>query len=35
MKKVVQRMCIACNEKKDKKELIRIVLNKEGVIRHR
>ncbi len=32
MKKVVQRMCIGCNEKKDKRELIRIVLNKEGDI---
>ena len=25
MKKVVQRMCMGCNTKKDKKELIRIV----------
>lgn len=32
MKKIVQRMCIGCNEKKDKRELIRIVLNKEGEI---
>ena len=32
MKKIVQRMCIGCNEKKDKKELIRIVYNKEGQI---
>lgn len=32
MKKIVQRMCIGCNEKKDKKELIRIVLNKTGEI---
>ena len=30
MKKIVQRTCIACNSKKDKKELIRVVLNKEG-----
>ena len=29
MKKVVQRMCAICNTKKDKKELIRIVCNKE------
>lgn len=28
MKKTVQRMCIGCNEKKDKKDLIRIVMNK-------
>ena len=32
MKKIVQRTCVACNSKKDKKELIRIVLNKEGKI---
>ena len=32
MKKIVQRMCIGCNEKKDKRELIRIVLNKAGDI---
>ena len=32
MKKIVQRMCIGCNEKKDKKELIRIVLSKNGEI---
>ena len=32
MKKIVQRMCMGCNEKKDKRELIRIVLNKEGQI---
>ncbi len=32
MKKIVQRMCMACNTKKDKKELIRIVLNKSGQI---
>lgn len=32
MKKIVQRMCIGCNEKKDKRELIRIVLNKSGEI---
>ena len=30
MKKIVQRMCMGCNEKKDKKELIRIVIDKEG-----
>ena len=32
MKKVVQRMCMGCNTKKDKRELIRIVMNKEGNI---
>ena len=32
MKKIPQRTCIGCNEKKDKKELIRIVRNKEGQI---
>ena len=32
MKKIVQRMCIGCNNKKDKKELIRVVLNKNGEI---
>lgn len=32
MKKIVQRMCIGCNEKKDKKELIRVVLSKTGEI---
>ena len=32
MKKQPQRTCRGCNEKKDKKELIRIVKNKEGII---
>ena len=32
MKRIVQRMCIGCNEKKDRRELIRIVLNKNGEI---
>ena len=32
MKKQPQRTCIGCREKKDKKELIRIVKNKEGEI---
>ena len=32
MKKIVQRMCMGCNEKKDKRELIRIVYNKQGEI---
>ena len=32
MKKIVQRMCMGCNEKKDKRELLRIVLNKKGQI---
>lgn len=30
MKKIVQRTCMGCNSKKDKKELLRIVLNKEN-----
>lgn len=32
MKKIPQRTCIGCNIKKDKKELIRIVKNKENQI---
>ncbi len=32
MKKIVQRMCMGCNTKKDKRELIRIVMDKEGNI---
>ena len=32
MKKIVQRMCLGCNVKKDKRELIRIVLNKNGEV---
>lgn len=32
MKKLPQRTCIGCNTQKDKKELIRIVKNKEGKI---
>ena len=32
MKKIVQRMCMGCNNKKNKKDLIRIVLNKNGEI---
>lgn len=32
MKKQPQRTCMGCNDKKDKKELIRIVKNKEGQI---
>ena len=32
MKKIVQRMCMGCNNKKDKRELIRVVLNKNGEI---
>lgn len=32
MKKEPQRTCIGCNEKKDKKQLIRIVKNKENEI---
>ena len=32
MKKIPKRTCIGCNETKEKKELIRIVKNKEGEI---
>lgn len=32
MKKIPQRSCMGCNQKKDKKDLIRIVKNKEGNI---
>ena len=32
MKKLPERTCIGCNEKKLKKELVRIVKNKEGKI---
>lgn len=32
MKKLPQRTCIGCNSKKDKKELLRIVKNKQGEI---
>ena len=32
MKKIPQRTCIGCGEKKDKKDLIRIVKDKEGNI---
>ena len=32
MKKLPQRTCVGCNLKKDKKELIRVVKNKEGKI---
>ena len=32
MKKIPQRTCIGCNTQKNKNELIRIVLNKEGKI---
>ena len=32
MKKMPQRTCIGCNIKKDKKDLIRIVKNKENEI---
>ena len=32
MKKVPERTCMGCNEKKEKKELIRIVKNKENEI---
>ena len=30
MKKIIQRTCIGCNQKKDKKELVRLVLNKNN-----
>ncbi|MGL4607818.1 MAG: YlxR family protein, partial [Eubacteriaceae bacterium] len=32
MKKIPQRTCIICHSKFDKKDLLRIVLNKEGEI---
>ena len=32
MKNLPQRTCIGCNEKKNKKDLIRVVRNKEGEI---
>lgn len=32
MKNIPQRTCMGCNTKKDKKDLIRIVKNKENVI---
>jgi len=32
MKKIVQRTCTGCNTKKDKKELIRIVINNEEIL---
>ncbi len=32
MKKPVVRTCMGCNEKKDKKELVRIVKNKQNEI---
>ena len=32
MKRLPQRTCLGCNEKKDKKDLIRIVKNKNGEI---
>ena len=30
MKKIVQRMCMGCNTKKDKRDLVRIVIDKDG-----
>jgi len=30
MKKLIQRTCMGCNSKKDKRELIRVVLNKKN-----
>lgn len=32
MKSLPQRTCIGCNEKKNKKDLIRVVRNKDGEI---
>ena len=32
MKKIPQRSCMGCNQKKDKKDLIRIVKSKDGTI---
>lgn len=31
-KKIPMRMCVGCNEMKPKRELVRIVKNKEGMI---
>ena len=31
-KKIPQRLCLGCNESKDKRELIRVVRTKEGEI---
>jgi len=31
-RKIPLRKCVGCNEQKDKRELIRVVLNKEGEI---
>ncbi len=31
-RKIPLRKCVGCNEQKDKRELIRVVLNKEGDI---
>ena len=33
MKKQPQRTCMGCNEKKDKKDLIRIVKNKDNIVK--
>ncbi len=32
MKKTVTRTCMGCNQKKDKKELLRITKNKQNII---
>ena len=32
MKNIPQRTCIGCNSQKNKKDLIRVVKNKEGII---
>lgn len=32
MKKIPQRTCMGCKAKKEKKELIRVVRNKEGIL---
>lgn len=32
MNKIIQRTCMGCNQKKDKKELLRIVKNKKNEI---
>ncbi|MCX7951802.1 MAG: YlxR family protein [Clostridiales bacterium] len=33
VKKIPQRMCLGCSEMKPKKELIRVVRNKEGEVK--
>lgn len=34
MKKKPQRMCVSCRERKDKKDLLRVVLKEDGSIKY-